>query len=132
MFLPEWTQPSENINPPRSPFTGTHAFRGGWEGVVMDGSANMKTKLEILSSDSATLALGNKPAEISDMQTEGAAFAGKTVGIIESADAIRNEATMLALKLIPQNGKLIGRILATAKAPGTLLPYVLTLSKATS
>jgi hypothetical protein len=49
--------------------------------------------------------------------------------VIESPDAIRNEATNLSLKLIPQDGKLVGRILAVAKAPGTSLPYVLILNR---
>jgi hypothetical protein len=33
------------------------------------------------------------------------------------------------LKLMPQNGKLIGRILAKSKDGGTSLPYVLTLTR---
>ena len=63
------------------------------------------------------------------MQSEGDAFTGKTVGVIQSRDAIRDEATNLSFKLFPHDGKLVGRILATAKNPGTLLPYVLTLSR---
>jgi hypothetical protein len=63
------------------------------------------------------------------MQSEGTALTGKTVGMIESVDALRNEATNLTLKLTPQDGKLAGRILASAKNPGTLLPYVLTLNR---
>ena len=66
------------------------------------------------------------------MQSEGTALTGRTVGTIESIDALRNKATNLALKLTPQDGKLVGRILASAKKPGTLLPYVLTLNRAGS
>jgi hypothetical protein len=76
------------------------------------------------------LALGHEPAEkLSDIRTEGTAFTGKAVAVIESPDAIRSEATNLSLKLMPQNGKLIGRILAMSKDGGTALPYVLTLSR---
>jgi len=56
-------------------------------------------------------------------------FSGKTVGKIDSPDAIRNDATSLTLKLLPPDGKLVGRVLATAKTPGTLLPYVLTFNR---
>jgi hypothetical protein len=66
---------------------------------------------------------------IADIQSEGTAFTGKTVGMIESIEALRNDATNLSLKLTPQDRKLVGRILATAKNPGTLLPYVLTLNR---
>ncbi len=90
----------------------------------------MRARLEIKSSDTATLALGDNPAQrIEEMQSEGAALTGKTVGTIDSTDAFRNAATNLALKLILQDGKLVGRILASAKNPGTLLPYVLSLNR---
>jgi hypothetical protein len=86
--------------------------------------------LEITSSDKAALTLPDKPTEkIVEMQAEGAALTGRAVGMIESIDALRNEATNLALKLTPQDGKLVGRILASAKEPGTLLPYVLALNR---
>jgi len=47
----------------------------------------------------------------------------------DAVDALRNDATNLALKLTPQEGKLVGRILASAKKPGTLIPYVLSLNR---
>jgi hypothetical protein len=81
-------------------------------------------------TNTATLALGHEPAEkLSDIRAEGTAFTGKAVAVIESPDVIRSEATSLSLKLMPQNGKLIGRILAESKDGGTALPYVLTLSR---
>ena len=90
----------------------------------------MQVRLEVKSGDSATLALGHERAEkLSHLQAEGTAFTAKAVGLIESPDAIRSEATNLSLKLVPQNGKLIGRILANSKDYGTFLPYVLTLSR---
>ncbi len=43
----------------------------------------MRARLEIKSSDTATLALGDNPAQrIEEMQSEGAALTGKTVGTI--------------------------------------------------
>jgi hypothetical protein len=129
-ILPEWTQPGENVSPPRSAFVATPEFLGVWEGKLWNGGADIRARLEIKSSDTATLALADKPAEkVVEMQSEGAALTGKTVGVIQSRDVIRDEATNLSLKLFPQERKLVGRILATAKAPGMLLPYVLTLGR---
>jgi len=132
-ILPEWAQPNETVGSSRSPFTVTPEFLGLWKGTLSNGGADRRVKLEITSSDQATLTLPDKPAEkIVEMQSEGTALTGRTVGTIESIDALRNKATNLALKLTPQDGKLVGRILASAKKPGTLLPYVLTLNRAGS
>jgi len=129
-ILPEWTQPDETVGSSRSPFKVTPEFLGLWEGTLGNGGADMRARLEIRSSDTATMALADKPAEkIAEMQSEGTALTGKTVGMIESVDALRNEATNLTLKLTLQDGKLAGRILTSAKNPGTLLPYVLTLNR---
>jgi CubicO group peptidase (beta-lactamase class C family) len=129
-ILPQWTQPGENVSPPRTAFVATPEFLGVWEGKLWNGGADMRARLEIKSSDTATLALADKPAvTIGEMQSEGTALTGKTVGIIQSTDARRNEATDLSLKLTRENGKLVGRILAIAKKPGTLLPYVLSLNR---
>jgi hypothetical protein len=101
--------------------------------MLRNGGANMRARLEVKSGDSATLALGHEPAEkLSEIRAEGTAFTGKAAAVIESPDAIRSEATDLSLKLMPQNGKLIGRILAKSKDGGTALPYVLTLSRLTT
>jgi hypothetical protein len=101
--------------------------------MLRNGGANMPARLEVKSGDSATLALGHEPAEkLSEIRAEGTAFTGKAAAVIQSPDAIRSEATDLSLKLMPQNGKLIGRILAKSKDGGTALPYVLTLSRLTT
>jgi hypothetical protein len=62
---------------------------------------------------------------------QGSALVGKSLGMIESADAVRNRATSLSLKLQLRGDKLTGRILATAAGPGELavLPYVVSLSR---
>ena len=102
--------------------------------MLTDGGANMRVKLEIESSDSAALALDGKPAEkITELQSEGIAFTGTSTGLIESADAIRNQARTLKIKLIPHEGKLVGRVIAEDGKPGSMpsvmLPYVLTLNR---
>ena len=129
-MLPQWSQPSETVGPSPSPLGAASPFFGEWEGMLSNGGANMRVRLEVKSGDFATLALGHEPAEkLSDLWAEGTAFTGKAVGVIESPDAIRSQATNLSLKLVPQNGKLIGRILAKSKDGGTALPYVLTLGR---
>lgn len=129
-ILPEWTHPDERIDPPNAPFVVTPEFAGRWEGTLTNGGADMRVKVNLPSREIATLSLANKPAEkIVDMQFGGKALTAKSVGVIESPDAIRNKATMLSLKLLPKGPKLVGRILATAKRPGTVLPYVLTLQR---
>jgi hypothetical protein len=63
----------------------------------------------------ATLQLDEKPAEkITEVHLEGVGFTGASTGLIESPDAIRAGAKKLSLKLIPHEGMLVGRILATA------------------
>ena len=129
-ILPGWNRPDETPAPPRSRFVATPALLGRWQGALADGGANMTAELEIKSSDSATLTLAQKPAEkITEIQADGNAITGNSMGVIDSPDAIRNQATTLTLKLMPHDGKLVGRIFAAAKNPGTLLPYVLTLNR---
>jgi CubicO group peptidase (beta-lactamase class C family) len=129
-ILPQWSQPSETVGPPASALDAASPFLGEWKGMLVNGDAKMRVRLEVKSGDSATLALGHGPAEkLSDLRAEGPAFTGKAAGVIESRDAIRTDATNLSLKLMPENGKLIGRILAKSKDGGTSLPYVLRLSR---
>ncbi|HEY3990199.1 MAG TPA: serine hydrolase domain-containing protein [Acidobacteriaceae bacterium] len=128
-YLPESTPPPENAGPSPSPFIATRDFAGRWDGMLTNDGANIRARLEIVSTDSATLALGDKPPEkITGMQSEGIAFTGTSAGAIESVDAIRNQAQTLKIKLIPHEGKLVGRILAE-RTPWATLPYVLTLNR---
>jgi CubicO group peptidase (beta-lactamase class C family) len=133
-YLPEWIAPEENAELPPSRFVVTSEFGGRWTGMLTDGGAKMRVRLDIESSDSAAIALDEKPAEkITEMQSEGVAFTGTSTGLIESADAIRNEARTLKIKLIPHEGKLVGRVIAEDGKPGSMpsamLPYVLTLNR---
>lgn len=130
VMLPRWTPPSESVAPPPSALSAASPFFGQWEGTLSNGGANLPVRLEIKSGDSATLAFAHASAEkLSDLRMEGIAFAAKAVAAIDSPDAIRSEARNLSLKLMVQNGKLLGRILAKSKDGGTSLPYVMTLSR---
>ena len=133
-YLPEWQQPEETSGPSPSPFVVTPSFGGRWQGTLANDGAKMQVSLNIESSDSATLALGDKAAErIIGMQSEGTAFTGVSTGFIESPDAMRTQARILKIKLMPHEGKLVGRVLATSGDPNienVMLPYVLTLNRA--
>lgn len=87
--------------------------------------------LEITPNGSATVSLGNKRTEtITSLRLQGRALVGKSVGMIESADAIRNHATSLSFKVQLSDNKLKGRILAIAAGAGELavLPYIIELA----
>lgn len=128
-YLPEWRQPEDNSGPSPSPFVITPELSGHWQGRLTNDGAEMQVRLNIESSDSATLQLNDKPAEkITDMHLDGIGCTDASTGVIESADAIRAGAKTLSLKLIPHEGKLVGRILATDSKTSTL-PYVLSLNR---
>jgi len=132
-YLPEWHQPEETSGPSPSPFVATSSFGGRWQGTLTGGGAETQVKLNIQSSDSAFLTLGDKRAQkITGMQWEGAAFTGTSAGLIESRDAIRTGARTLKIKLIPHGDRLVGRALATAGDPNfknVMLPYVLSFNR---
>jgi CubicO group peptidase (beta-lactamase class C family) len=129
-YLPEWRQPEETTGPSPSPFVITPGLSGHWQGTLANGGAKMQVRLNIESSDSAALALDDKPAEkITEMHLDGVAFTGMSTGLIDSPDARRASANTLKLKLIPHKGMLVGRILAT-DFETVMLPYVLTLNRA--
>jgi CubicO group peptidase (beta-lactamase class C family) len=128
-YLPEWHQPDETSGPTQSPFVVTPGLGGHWQGKLTNDGATMQVRLNIESSDSATLQLDRKPAEkIIEMHSEGVGFTGASTGLIESPDAIRTGAKTLNLKLIPHEGMLVGRILAT-DSKTVMLPYVLGLNR---
>lgn len=137
-YLPEWNQPEEFVldedaGPSHSPFLATRDLLGTWEGALQNGGADMRVRVQIKSSTAATVALGDRPAEpIQDMQSEGPGVEGTSTGLIESTDATAYEVRKLLIKLVPQEGKLVGRITARGTKPGMILanlPYVLTLSR---
>jgi hypothetical protein len=103
---------------------------GGYrQGTLTNDGAKMQVRLKIESSDSATLQLDDKPTEIiTEMHSEGVGFTGASNGVIESPDARRTGAKTLSLKLIPREGMLVGRILAT-DAKTVMLPHVFSLKR---
>ncbi|HUN83150.1 MAG TPA: serine hydrolase domain-containing protein [Terracidiphilus sp.] len=128
-YLAEWRQPDETSGPSPSPFVVTSGLGGHWQGTLTNDGAEMQARLNIESSDSATLQLGEKPAEkITEMHLEGVGFAGASTGLIESPDTIRTGAKTLSLKLIPHEGMLVGRVLAT-DSKTVMLPYVLSMDR---
>jgi CubicO group peptidase (beta-lactamase class C family) len=128
-YLPEWRQPEETSGPASSKFVVTPSLGGRWQGTLTNGGAKMRVRLNIESSDSATLELEGKPAEkITEMYSEGVAFTGVSTGLIESPDAKRTGVNTLKIKLVPYRGMLAGRILATDFKSVTL-PYVLNLNR---
>jgi len=132
-YLPEWTHPKEDAGPPSEPFVATSEFIGQWKGILRNGGAEEPVRLQVDSSTSATLALGKAPAaEILQMQSHGPSVEGMSTGLIKSDDAAAFGVRKLAVKLIPQDGKLVGRVMAEGVKPGMVLanlPYVLTLDR---
>ena len=128
-YLPQWRQPDETSGPSPSPFVITPGLGGHWQGILKNGGAKMRVRLNIESSDSATLQLDETPAvKITGMHLEGVGFTAASNGVIESSDAIRAGAKSLSIKLIPHQGMLVGRILAT-DSKTVMLPYVLSLNR---
>ncbi|AXC10767.1 beta-lactamase [Acidisarcina polymorpha] len=132
-FLPDWRRPEEDCGFPSKLFVATPAWRGRWQGWLENDGAKMPVQLNIESEASASLALGTNRAEIiTGMRAEGEAFTGVSTGRINSPDAIRTAATALQIKLLPSNGRLVGRVFAIAGDPNiknVRLPYVLTLQR---
>ena len=62
-YLPEWRQPDETSGPSPSPFLITPGLGGRFQGTLTNGGAKMQVRLNLESSESATLQLDEKPAE---------------------------------------------------------------------
>jgi hypothetical protein len=100
---------------------------------LIGGGARMQAVLEFAADNQVTLALdGDPPAPLTAIRSQAGGVVGKTTGTITAPDAVRAKANRLAIKLIPYAGKLVGRVLASAARPGTVLPYVISLSHARS
>lgn len=130
--IPDWTPPDISMTLPKTDFNGESVYCGKWIGKLHGGGIEMTMLLEIAADGRGTLSIGNAPAApITSLKLQGTALVGRTVGRIESEDAIRNRATSLSLKLIADGDKLSGRVLATAESPGELasLPYVVELGR---
>jgi len=131
-IIPNWTTPHASVGLPTVDFPEKSVFSGKWSGQLHGGGAKMAVSMDFTPTGGATLLLGNKTPEIvTSLGLQGNALIGKSAGTIESADAIRNHATSLSLKLQRRDDKLEGRVLASATAPGELatLPFVVELQR---
>jgi Beta-lactamase len=131
-IIPNWTSPNTSVDLPTVDFPGGPLYSGKWRGSLHGGGAETAVSLQIDPSGSATLSLGNEgPEVITNLALQGNAVVGKSIATIESADAIRNHATSLSLKLLGRDDRLAGRILASAAGPGKLavLPYIVELRR---
>jgi CubicO group peptidase (beta-lactamase class C family) len=131
-IISNWTTPHTSVGLPMADFPGAPAYSGTWRGKLHGGGIETTASLEITPRGGATLLLANKgPESMTNLRLQGNALVGKSFGVIESADAIRNHATSLSLKLQLRDNRLSGRILATAAGPGELavLPYVVELRR---
>lgn len=132
-MLSGWTTPDTRMDAPGSPFSGEPAYVGNWSGRLRGEGVEATLELEISARAAATLAIDGQPAErISDLQFRGPALTGTTAGSIAGSDAERNHTTRLSLELLPYNGSLVGRILASASSPGRLaaIPFTVSLDRA--
>jgi len=128
-IIPNWTTPNTSVGLPMVDFPSGSVYSGRWSGKLHGGGKEIAAFLEITPSG-GTLSLGDEgPETITSLRLQGSALVGKSIGKIESADALRNHATSLSLKLQLRDNKLAGRILATATSAGELavLPYVIEL-----
>ena len=131
-IIKNWTTPDNPVGFPMTDFPGGLVYEGKWIGKLRGDGAEMAVALNVTQTASATLSLGNnRPEAVTDLHLQGSAMVGQSVGGIDSADAIRNHATSLSLKLQKREDKLAGRILAIASGPGkiNILPFIVQLSR---
>lgn len=131
-IIPNWTSPNTSVGLPTVDFPGGGLYSGKWQGSLHGGGAETTVSLQIDPTGSSSLSLGNKgPETLTNLALQGNALVGKSMGTIESADAVRNHATSLSLKLLGRDDRLAGRILAGAGSPGKLaiLPYIVELRR---
>lgn len=68
-----------------APIIITPELRGHWQGRLTNDGLKMQVRFNLESPDSATLQLGEKPAEkITEMHLEGVGFTGASTGLVES------------------------------------------------
>ena len=125
--------PQEDAGPERTAFQPTDDLVGSWKGTLVNGGANQKVRFNLDQSGSASLALSDEaPQDVLNMQSQGVALVGSTRGLVKCAQAEAFGVRTLALKLVPRDGALTGRVIAEGTRPGLLLaniPYVLSLRR---
>ena len=133
-YASTFQMPQEDAGPERTPFRPTDELVGSWQGTLVNGGANQRVRFNLDESGSATLALSDEaPQPIVNMQSQGVALLGSTEGLVDCAQAESFGVRTLALKLLPRDGALTGRVIAEGIRPGLLLahtPYVLSFKRA--
>jgi CubicO group peptidase (beta-lactamase class C family) len=130
--LPGWTTPDTTMNAASFSFSGQPPYVGRWTGRLSGGGTEAAVELDISGAADARLAIdSHPPQQIVDLRLKGAALTGSTTGVIPTQDAQRGGANQLSLELLPYNGFLVGRILASASSPGRLatIPVTVSLSR---
>ena len=131
-FFPAWKTPDENGEPPRTPFVIDASTAGLWRGTLMNDDITLPVELSVSSNEAVTLRLGLSATQrLAELRAEGRALLGKTGGTIHSPDSALTDRS-LALKVVPSEGKLVGRINALNQTLDheSNVPYVLNLSRA--
>ncbi len=125
--------PQEDAGPEITAFLPADDLVGSWQGTLLNGGANQRVRFNLDQSGSATLSLADEaPQAVVNMQSQGVALVGSTKGLVECAQAEAFGVRTLALKLVPRDGALTGRVIAEGTRPGLLLaniPYVLSLRR---
>ena len=119
--LPGWTTPDTAVNPPASPVSGQSPFLGRWSGKMGGAEVEARLELDVSVGAGATVAIDAKPVQrIDHLQLRGPALLGSTTG-----------SKTLSLELLPYNGMLVGRILASDSSPGMLatIPFTTVLHR---
>jgi CubicO group peptidase (beta-lactamase class C family) len=133
-YVPTFVMPREDISPNSFTFQPLPDVIGKWVGKLVNGGANQLVSFTMAPDGKATFALSNRAAElVKDIRDQKPGFEGDTSGLVDCRDALAFGKRTLGLKLIPHEGKLIGRVTARGNRPGLLtadIPYVLTLERA--
>jgi CubicO group peptidase (beta-lactamase class C family) len=132
-YVPDFTIPKEDAGAASTPFAPGPEFLGTWKGRVSNGGADQPVLFTMRADGQTTLALsGRAPQAVRDIQGQPPGFEGTVGGLIDCNDSAAFGSRTLALKLIPHQDRLIGRVTARGTRPGVLLaniPYVLTLER---
>jgi CubicO group peptidase (beta-lactamase class C family) len=132
-YVPDFVIPEENAGAVASPFVAPPSVTGDWEGRLVNGGADQIVRFRMRADGTATFALSDRsPETVTNIQAQPPGFGGITSGLIDCEHAADFGVRRLELKLIPHNGKLIGRVIAHGARPGVLaanIPYVITLDR---
>ena len=132
-YVRDFTLPEEYAGPVASPFVPTTAVIGNWKGMLVNGGAKQLVRFWMREDGTATFALSDRqPEPLKNIQGRLPGFEGTTSGLIDCDYAADFGVRKLMVHLVPDGGRLIGRVIASGQRPGLLvanIPYVLTLDR---